>query len=82
MQKLGVAIVAFAVSLPFAPLSFAQTLIVGNKQEHTVSFIDLKNGQEFARTQRLLYLRTGRLRRLCRTGNNLSLVMKSLCLML
>jgi len=51
MQKLGVAIVAFTVSLPFAPLSFAQTLIVGNKQEHTVSFIDLKNGQEFARTQ-------------------------------
>jgi DNA-binding beta-propeller fold protein YncE len=29
----------------------AQILIVGNKREHTVSFIDLKSGQEFARTK-------------------------------
>lgn len=35
----------------YTPTIMAQTLVVGNKREHTVSFIDLKSGVEYARTE-------------------------------
>lgn len=41
---------ALSLSL-IAPLAMAETLIVGNKREHTISFIDLASGAEIRRVE-------------------------------
>jgi DNA-binding beta-propeller fold protein YncE len=37
------------VAVAFCPTAFAQTLLIGNKGENTVSFVDLSSGRERAR---------------------------------
>ncbi|NNC36567.1 MAG: hypothetical protein EX271_04990 [Acidimicrobiales bacterium] len=44
-------IISLAILALYAPSIMAQTLVVGNKREHTVSFIDLKSGTEYARAK-------------------------------
>ena len=44
-------VILVAIGLLLSADAYAQTLIVGNKREHTVSFIDLKTGLEVARTE-------------------------------
>ena len=51
MKKVGIAAIVFTSLMVHSQVASAQTLIVGNKQEHTVSFIDMKSGQEVVRTQ-------------------------------
>lgn len=51
MTKFIPFLVSISLLAIYVPLASAQTLIVGNKREHTVSFIDLKTGAEYARTK-------------------------------
>lgn len=51
MFKITSSIVCGALLVICTPTVWAQTLVVGNKREHTVSFIDLKSGEEVSRTK-------------------------------